>query len=53
MERAALDKPVHQIMQRENDLYEPQEDLVKDIASCRQIITRVTNTSKKGKGPIS
>jgi hypothetical protein len=51
IERTTLNKSVHKIMQRENDLYESQEELIDDkhVDSCRQVITRITNTSKKGK----
>lgn len=51
LEKTASKKSIHKIMQRENDLYdhgEEDEDKKKDDTSCYQIISRITNTYKKG-----
>ncbi|GAA5795064.1 hypothetical protein HPULCUR_000415 [Helicostylum pulchrum] len=44
LEKTASNKPVHKLMQRENDLY---EDEVKHQLSCHQTISRITNINKK------
>ncbi|KAG2234922.1 hypothetical protein INT48_000349 [Thamnidium elegans] len=45
LEKTASNKPIHKIMQRENDLYEEEE--VKHQLSCYQTISRITNINKK------
>lgn len=63
LEKTAANKSVYKIMQKENDLYESQEENRRveengDYAtqqstkilgnSCRQIISRITNIDKRG-----
>lgn len=46
LETTASNKPVYEIMQRENDLYE--QETREDKTSCRQTISRITNINTKG-----